>query len=273
MANEVAQKNTFSTALSAALSTEDITPALPENFNKARFVQNAVALLNGNEQLMDFAKKHGTQQIINGLKRGALLNLDFYSGEAYLVCYGSTLQFMPSFKGDRKLAMQFSVRPVRDIYAKVVRQGDEFEEVIVNGEPSINFKPIPFNKGEIIGVFAVCMFKDGGLQYEVLSKDDIEACRNQSKAKGSPAWSRFYGEMAKKCAIHRLCKSLELNMDARQQDSFNAGMEIETDPQKQAKNDIEDGANAEEFVTADVVDDNEDTESENVEADGSGDGK
>lgn len=40
---------------------------------------------------------------------------------------------------------QYSVRPIKDIYAKVVREGDEFEEIIEKGIPTINFRPKPFS--------------------------------------------------------------------------------------------------------------------------------
>lgn len=220
--------------------------ALPKDFNKERFAHNAVALINDHPELQKFGK----EQLASGLVRGALSGLDFYSGEAYLIPYSGKLQYMPSYKGAKKMAMQHSARPIKDIYAKVIRDGDEFVEEIVHGEPSISFKPKFMNKGEIIGVFAVCLYMDGTMVYEVLSSDDIESCRKQSKAKNSPAWTSFYSEMAKKCAINRLCKNITLEWDnPSQQKDFIAGLEIETDPKAQAKNDIEENANKEEFST------------------------
>ena len=251
MANTaVATKDTFSVALTNELESQKA--ALPADFNIPRFVQNSIALLNGNDTLADFAKKHGTAQIKQGLLRGAYLGLDALNSEMYLVPYGSQLNFMPSYKGMTKLAQKYSTRPIKSIYAKVVRDGDTFEEVIERGEPSINFKAVPFNSKPIIGVFAVCQYADGGLIYEVMSREDVEQCRKSSKAKNSPAWNNFWSEMAKKTVLRRLAKSISIDMDARVADAFNAGLEIETDPVEQAKNEI-DEAQANQ-ITIDVND-------------------
>lgn len=253
MANEVVTKDTFSAMLTTEL--ENNQAALPADFNVARFVQNSIALLNNNDGLQKFAKQHGTAQIKAGLMRGAFLGLDCLNAEMYLVPYGSQLNFMPSYKGMVKLAQKYSTRPIKSIYAKCVREGDEFEEVIERGEPTINFKALPFNGNPIIGVFAVCNFKDGGCTYEVMSKADVEQCRKSSKAKNSPAWSSFWPEMAKKTVLRRLCKSITLDMDAAGFDAMNAGLEIETDVREQVKAEIEENANTIPFdVDADFDD-------------------
>ena len=244
----VAKKDTFSTALTNSLMEQKA--ALPEGFNVARFVQNSVALLNGNEVLLDFAKKNsnGMAQIKAGLMRGAFLGLDALNNEMYLVPYGSTLNFMASYKGMVKLATKYATRPIKSVYAKVVREGDEFEEVIIGGEPSINFKPKAFNSAPIIGVFAVCQFADGGIQYEVMSREEVENCRKSSKAKNGPAWANHYSEMAKKTVIRRLAKSLPIDMDAQAKEMFDAGTEIETDPKELADREIAEKGNSEELV-------------------------
>lgn len=242
----VAKKDTFSVALSSDL--ESHKGALPANFNVERFVQNSVALLNGNDVLANFARQYGTAQIKQGLLRAAYQDLDALNAEVYLIPYGSQLQFMPSFKGMTKMAKRYSTRKVKDIYSKVVRDGDTFEETIVNGQPSINFTAKPFNNGEPIGVFAVCLFEDGGMLYETMSKDEVEKCRKSSKAQNSPAWKNFWSEMARKTVMRRLCKSITLNMDSEAQEMFNAGTEIETDPAELAAEEIRENANNEELV-------------------------
>ena len=59
--NEVSTQNQFSLSLQTAL--EESRDALPADFNIARFVQNSIALLNGNDSLIEFGKKYGTAQI------------------------------------------------------------------------------------------------------------------------------------------------------------------------------------------------------------------
>jgi recombination protein RecT len=150
---------------------------------------------------------------------------------------------MQSYKGDIKMVKRYSQRPIKDIYAKLVRQGDEFEEGIVNGEPTITFKPVPFNDGNIVGAFAVCLYQDGGLVYDTMSLKDLENTRSASKAKSSPAWQKFTGQMYLKTVLHRLCKHLSIDMDASAKANFDAGTEIETDPAEIAAAEIAENAN------------------------------
>lgn len=252
MANEVATKNSFSTDLTLAL--DENKAALPQNFNTARFVQNSVALLNGNDGLREFAQKHGTAQIKMGLLRGAYLGLDALNNEMYLVPYGSTLNFMSSYKGMIKLVKSYSQREVKDIYAKPVREDEEFECGVDNGHPYVNHKEKPFSKAEIIGVYAVCTYADGGMVYDVMSRDDVERTRKQSKAQNSPAWNRFWLEMAKKSVIRRLCKTITLDMDAGAREAFDSGLEIETDPKAMSEQEIAENANQTEFIPDDTID-------------------
>ena len=248
MANEIATKDSFSTALSERL--DSVTDALPNGFNKARFVQNTLALLNDNPDL----QKYGKGQLMLGLMKGATLGLDFFSKEAYLVPYGSKLNYQTSYTGSVKLAKKYSIRPIRDIYAKLVREGDIFDEGVVNGEQTINFKPKAFNSGPIIGAFAVCQFADGGLQYDTMSLDELENTRKHSKASNSPAWKDFTGEMYKKTVLRRLCKHIEIDFEnADQRQVFDAETAIETDPKEIAATEIQENANAEEFIDSEEI--------------------
>lgn len=233
---------TFSQELTNELA--NVSDALPKDFNKSRFVQNALSLLNEKPELAKF----GREQIISGLMKGAYLGLDFYSKECYLVPYGNQLNYQTDYRGAKKLAKKYSIRPIKDIYAKLVRKGDDFEEIIENGKQTFNFKPLPFNNNEIIGAFAVVLYTDGGVGYDTMSLADLENTRKSSKASNSPAWKNFTGEMYKKTVLHRLCKSIEIDFEnPTQQTLFMSGMEIETDPQKLAENEVANNANSVDF--------------------------
>lgn len=246
--NELAAQNegkvlTFDMYLSQKL--DSVRDALPKDFNKQRFVQNAMALIHDKPELKDYNQN----EIIMGLLKGAYLGLDFYNKECYLVPYGGQLNYQTDYRGAKKLAKKYSIRPIKDIYAKLVREEDEFEEVIINGEQGINFKPKPFNDGKIVGAFAVCLYQDGGMIYDAMSLADLENTRKSSKASNSPAWKNFAGEMYKKTVLHRLCKHIELDFEnPTQQTTFMSGMEIETDMEKIVEADIAENANKEDFV-------------------------
>jgi len=247
MSKEVAvQQKPFSIALSDALM--DVSNALPRDFNIPRFVQNSVSLLNDNTQLAEFAKKNGTTQIKQGLLKGAYLGLDAMNKECYLIPYSNTLSFMIDYRGNVKLAKKYSIRPIVDIYAKLVRENDFFEESIIDGEQTIAFKPVSFSTNKIIGAFAVCKYADGGILYETMSLADLENTRKSSKASNSPAWTRFTGEMYKKTVLHRLCKMIELEFDNGEQSKlFREDVEIDVSDKE--------NANTEEFIIEEPIPD------------------
>lgn len=227
--------------------------AMPSDLNLMRFKNNAIAYLAGSDNLQKYLREYGANgyahmQIIKGMVQSAHFGLDFLNNEAYLIPYKEKLDFMPSYKGLIKLCMRYATRPIKTIYAKLVREGDVFEESVVNGEPSINFHPKAFNNGKIIGAFAVCLYKDGGMVCESMSLEELEQCHKSSKAPGSPAWARFRGEMFRKVVLRRLSKQIPIDIDERLAEAMNAGLEIETDPKILADREIAENGNTEELV-------------------------
>lgn len=238
----------FALALNEKL--DSVAGALPKELNKERFIQNCIAVLN--DKADDF-KKYSPQVIMSGLVKGAYLGLDFFQGDCYLIPYGSKLNYQTSYKGEMKLAKKYSARPIKEIYAKLIREGDEFEEVIVDGKQTINFKPKFLNDGEIIGAFAVVMYADGGMNYDVMSKKELENTRSHSRAANSPAWKDFTGEMYKKTVIRRLCKYIDLEFEnSTQQSTFAEEVAIETDPVKENEIIVEAEANTVDFEEFDT---------------------
>ena len=242
MANEVTTAPSFSTMLTAKL--EDNNAALPADFNKARFVQNALALLNDHPELA----KYGRDQLIAGLMKGAILGLDFYNKEAYLIPYGTQLNYQVDYKGKKKLAKKYSIRPILDIDAKIVREGDEFQERIIEGKTTFDFTPKPFSTAPVVGAFAYVIYKDGGMLLDTMSKDDLEKTHKHSKAQNSMAWKDFTTEMYRKTVLHRLCKHIELEFENPQQrELFTEDVAIETDTREDVKNEIAMEANVIDF--------------------------
>lgn len=215
--NEIAEKKepTFSMVLTDGL--QENKEALPVDFNIARFVQNSLALVNGNETLQKYAGQYGVAPIKQGLMRGAFLGLDALNSEFHLIPYGKDLQFIIDYRGATKLMKQYSIKPVADIFADVVKQGDNYQRWSENGEWHYKFEPIPFNNGTVIGAFAVCRFTDGTMIIEELDKAELEKIRSKSKMSNGMAWRDFTSEMYKKTAIHRLKKRIPLTFDNPQQ--------------------------------------------------------
>lgn len=189
--------------------------ALPAGFNSLRFKQNVLTVLND----MDISNMKGQEfNLAKCIMKGAYLGLDFFNKECYVITFGKTPQFMTDYKGEEKLCRKYSINPVKDIYAKLVKEGDEFEEGVDHGQQYINFKAKPFNNNKIIGAFAVVYYKDGSMIYESMSKEEIELVRDQfSKQSRGQAWTKSFGEMAKKTVLRRLCKHIQLDFDSIEQ--------------------------------------------------------
>lgn len=188
--------------------------AMPRSFNKTRFLQNCMTVL---QDIKDI-DKCDANSIARTMLKGAFLGLDFFNKECYAIIYGGSVQFQTDYKGEKKLAKKYSVRAVKDIYAKLVREGDAFSEEIKDGQQTIQFQPLLFNDSKILGAFAVCLFEDGGMVYEVMSTAEIEKTRKDySKQANGQAWTKSPGEMYKKTVLRRLCKNIELDFDTIEQ--------------------------------------------------------
>ena len=92
------KENNSNFSIVLADKLDSVSDALPKDFNKARFVQNALALVNENPNIA----KYGQQKIMAGLLKGAYLGLDFYSKECYLVPYGNDLNYQTDYRGAKK---------------------------------------------------------------------------------------------------------------------------------------------------------------------------
>jgi len=199
---EISVVESWSNAISNELN--NISEALPQNFNKSRFTQNVLTLMNDKPEIF---RNHNGAEIMDGLMRGARYDVDFMSKECYLIEWGGKLQFHFDYTGLQKVAKKYSIRPIKDIIANVVREGDDFSVGIKDNVPVINFSPKVFGNGKIVGAFAYVIYEDGGIVYETMSLEDLETVHRQSKAQNSPAWKNFPDRMYRKAVIRRLIRS------------------------------------------------------------------
>ena len=233
------------TDLGAKLDSQ--VKALPKSFNKARFMQNCMTVLQDGDADFRGCKP---ESVVRTLLKGAFMSLDFFNGECYAIPYKGDVKFQTDYKGEKKLVKKYSIRKIKDLYSKVVRDGDEFVEKIEDGEQKICFYPKAFNNGEIVGAFSVVLYEDGGMDYETMSKEEIEDTRqNFSKAPNSPAWKNSYGEMCKKTVLRRLCKHIEIDFETSEMQQL---FESESDFDVNKKPEAQEVPNIFDDVVADV---------------------
>lgn len=149
-----------------------------------------------------------------GLEPGSAL------GHCYLLPFGNgkakdgrpNCQLIIGYRGMIDLARRSG--QIQSINAYVVHEADTFEYEL-GLHPNIVHKPSALaNRGPVTYVYAVANLMGGGVQFEVMSRAEIEAARSQSKAGKSGPWVNHWDEMARKTVVRKLFKYLPVSIEA-----------------------------------------------------------
>ena len=147
-----------------------------------------------------------------GLEPGSAL------GHAYLLPFenrkkGITeVQFILGYRGMIDLSRRSG--QILSIEARAVYSADKFH-VALGLNPNLTHEPDweAEDRGPLRFVYAVAKLRDGGTQFEVMSRSDVEKVRQKSRAGQSGPWVDHYEEMAKKTVIRRLFKYLPMSIE------------------------------------------------------------
>jgi len=173
--------------------------------NRERFIQAAVNAIVRVPRLGDCDRN----SFLMSLMQLAQMGLNPDGRNAHLIPYGSVCTLVVDYKGMVTLALRSD--KVSKVEAFEVYANDHFR--LVNGEVEHEVDNPFGERGDIVGFYAVCQFKDGTKKYEVMSKKQIDAVRSRSKASGNGPWVTDYNEMAKKTVFKRLSKWLPVTPD------------------------------------------------------------
>ena len=126
---------------------------------------------------------------------------------AHLIPYGNTCTVIFDYKGLVTLAIRNGMQAV---YADKVCEDDVFEASVENGVKQITHRP-DFRKarGPAVCYYSVCQ-RDGVTDWEVMTKEEVDAIRKRSRAGGNGPWVTDYDEMAKKTVLRRMSKRWDL---------------------------------------------------------------
>ena len=182
-----------------------LSKALPKHLTAERFISVALTTISRTPELANCSTLSLYGGIIQASQLG--LELDGVLGHAYLVPFRQVATLMIGFKGLRSLAIQSG--QVKSIRSNTVFSNDIFE--FSEGVPDyfLKHRPQIADRGTLIAAYSIAMFPDGGYQFVVMGKEEIEKVRKSSKMSEGPTWKNWYGEMAKKTADRRLCKQLQ----------------------------------------------------------------
>lgn len=217
------QSNTIAGLLSDPKIKQQMALALPKHMTADRLARIALTEVRKTPALgkCDQASFLGAimQCAQLGLEPGGAL------GHAYLLPFenrskGITeVQFIVGYRGMLDLARRSG--QIQSIEARVVYAGDQFS-VVLGLNPDLQHVPDwespDRGPAQLRFVYAVAKLKDGGTQFEVMSRADIERVRASSKSGAKPEspWSKHFEEMAKKTVIRRLFKYLPVSIELAQ---------------------------------------------------------
>lgn len=142
-------------------------------------------------------------------------------GHAYLIPFENRkanrteVQFIVGYRGMIDLARRSG--QIVSIEARPVYEGDAFE---VSLGLASNLRHVPdfdnpnrVQPDKLRFVYAVAKLKDGGVQFEVMSRREVEAVRAQFRAGSSGPWVTHFEAMALKTVVRRLFKWLPISVE------------------------------------------------------------
>jgi len=191
-----------------------VAQALPKDVSAERVIQMTTTLISQNPQIAQCS----AQSIVGAMMQASMLGFKPVSalGQCYFVPYGGHVQFQIGYKGWIDLARRSG--QIKNLYAYCVREGDEFSYKL-GLQPELNHTPKVGPDAMMTHVYAVAHYKDGGYDFIVLTRAEVESLRmRNAMQKAAPAgpWKSDYEAMAKAKAIKQLAKFMPLSDEMQQ---------------------------------------------------------
>lgn len=219
MSTAVAKKvdeNKFEVILDKIVKLEETGVQFPQNYSPENAARSAWLVLGetkaaGGKMALDVCTP---ASVANAVLKMVTLGLNPIKKQCYFIAYGEKLECMPSYLGAIATAKRFGLKSMN---ANVIYEGDIFEFTINEKGRTLVTKhnqTLDSLKKPIIGVYAVANMEDDTVDTTIMTMDDVKKAWNQGATNGnSPAHKNFPGEMAKKSAINRACKSIIATSD------------------------------------------------------------
>lgn len=187
-----------------------IKMALPAHIPVDKFIRVVTTAVSNEPKLLAANRL----SLYNACMKAAADGLVPDGKEAALVTYGEEVSYQPMVGGILKKVRNSG--ELSSISAFIVHEGEKFELWVDNTGEHFKHEPTVFGKkGGAIGVYAQAQTKDGGLYFEVMSKEQVMAIREKARTK--QIWDGPFGhEKWKVACIRRLSKRLPMSTDLEQ---------------------------------------------------------
>lgn len=192
-----------------------MTSVLPRHIDAERMLKVALHALRTTPRLMECKLDTLMGAIMTCAQLGLEPNTPL--GHAYLIPFrnkrkGITeVQVITGYKGLLDLARRSG--RVKSIGAHAARKADHFRVALGTDDVIEHTPELDRERGEIVAFYAVAHFMDGGHQFEVMSKRQVDAIRARSKSANDGPWQTDYEQMGRKTVIRRLANYLPLSIE------------------------------------------------------------
>ena len=203
---------------------------LPDTVDPDRFARLVLTAVKATPQLMDcFQTRDGQTSVLLAAMKAAAIGLEPNTElqHAWILPrrrkegnqYITEAQLSIGYRGYLELARRSG--DIKDVYAEVVREGDDFQ-VSYGLHRDLHHKPAPADqRGELTHAYAVAHFMTGGFAFVVLDREEVEARRDRSdsyrsdKARPYSPWTTSETAMWRKSAIRALVPYLPLSAEVQ----------------------------------------------------------
>lgn len=216
----------------------EIARCLPKHLTTERMTRIALTELRKTPKLQECEPMSFIAAIMQasqlGLEPGVL-------GSCYLIPFNNNKKgivectFMPGYRGFLDLARRSG--QIVSLVSRAVYSNDTFHYEFGLKEDLIH-KPAMDDPGQLVAVYAVAVLKDGGHQFDVMSRRQVDSIRDGSQGKNGEAWTKYYEEMAKKTVLRKLFKWLPCSVEMQKAVSLD-------EMQEQGRQDIKASASEE----------------------------
>jgi recombination protein RecT len=194
----------------------EIALALPQHVTPERLLRIALTEVRRNPKL----GKCSAPSLLGAIFTCAQLGLEPGGalGHCFLIPYGDECQFQIGYKGMIDLARRSG--KILSLSARVVYQNDRFD-YSYGLEEDLRHQPANGERGELTHAYAVARLKDGGVQFEVMDRVELEEVRDGSQGyqtarkykRTDTPWISSFDEMCRKTVIRRLFKYLPVSVE------------------------------------------------------------
>lgn len=234
MTNELTQKQVTSNVATRIEAMKGEGLLIAPNYSVSNALSSAYYALK-NAPGGNLLEKCTPDSIYNALLDMVTQGLSPAKTQCYFVPYGNTVKLTRSYFGTMKVVKQLP--EVKDIYAEVIYEGDDFKIKNENGRKVFVSHDTDWTNADnaIVGAYCIIEKVDGEKFLTVMTKKEIDKSWSQAKTKN--VQNNFPQEMAKRTVINRAAKQFFNTSDDNDLfiDAVNRTTENEYDNERRVK--------------------------------------